>query len=256
MMEDLVRLVSYGGGKTHVESDIANIPMCRTGGQNNRLTKFRRTTGKVTCANCLSYPYVRRAMDAEYPETAPTADESYIAVPTLAEEQARNAAAAPTAAEVAEVAEQPAEAAAPSYAQTITTLARQFRQADEQGTMNLDVRAAIVRAASAAGRAAGIPSHVALFELFDEIEAPAPTGARQVPAFELPAPAPVETRSCAQLVVELAAEAREAEAAGTMTEDARTSIVRRISDAARREGIDPVGAITEWYDLAHAAVAA
>jgi len=202
---------------------LTNIPVCRQGGQNNRLTKFREVALPINCRRCLAY--------------ACCADEQ-------------------PAAEVVEVG-QPAEVEVPtSYAQTITTLARQFRQADEQGTMTLDVRSVIVRAAAAAGRAASIPVEVALTELFEEIEAPAPAGARPVPPVVLPAPAPVETRSCAQLVVELAAEAREAEAAGTMTEAARTLIVRQVSDAARREGGDPVAALTRWYDLAHAPAAA
>lgn len=52
-----------GGGATHAaydgDDDDRVSPLCRMGGQNNRLTHYRIVTGDVTCKTCTRYREIR-----------------------------------------------------------------------------------------------------------------------------------------------------------------------------------------------------
>jgi hypothetical protein len=67
-----VHVVGYSGGKVHSAMpgmpESHPYPLCRGGGQNNRVTKFRETDAPLTCATCITYAE-RRAAAAEIEET-------------------------------------------------------------------------------------------------------------------------------------------------------------------------------------------
>ncbi|WP_406324014.1 hypothetical protein [Streptomyces niveus] len=51
-------VISYNGGKVHTAMpgmDEHSYPLCRGGGQNQNLTKFRPTTAPLSCKTCVGY---------------------------------------------------------------------------------------------------------------------------------------------------------------------------------------------------------
>lgn len=51
-------VISYNGGKVHTAMpgmDGHSYPLCRGGGQNQHLTKFRPTTAPLSCKTCMGY---------------------------------------------------------------------------------------------------------------------------------------------------------------------------------------------------------
>ncbi|WP_326812151.1 hypothetical protein [Streptomyces scopuliridis] len=51
-------VISYNGGKVHTAMpgmDDHSYPLCRGGGQNQNLTKFRPTTAPLSCKTCVGY---------------------------------------------------------------------------------------------------------------------------------------------------------------------------------------------------------
>ncbi|MFD7776608.1 hypothetical protein [Streptomyces sp. NPDC059753] len=51
-------VISYNGGKVHTAMPAIGgnaYPLCRGGGQNQHLTKFRPTTAPLSCKTCMGY---------------------------------------------------------------------------------------------------------------------------------------------------------------------------------------------------------
>lgn len=66
---DDVNVISYSGGKVHTAMpgmpEGHAYPLCRGGGMNQHLTKFRIINAPLTCKTCLTYAERRAARRAE-----------------------------------------------------------------------------------------------------------------------------------------------------------------------------------------------
>lgn len=132
-------VISVRGGKVHrglgehyLGGDVA-FPRCRTAAMTNSGTRYTETTLEVTCTNCLKQDRLR----AEYAEQR---DTETVATPTFAE--------------------------------TVDTLAGEYRTAEVNGHVNHAVRNAVIERLLTASRAADISDEDGLGDLFDEILAP------------------------------------------------------------------------------------